>query len=122
MKENDKDGIILLVDDDELILKPLKTAFEMKGYNVITALCGNRAIKIFNERSEEIRCIVLDKRMSGLDGIQTMKELKKIDKNCVILMMSGCFSIEEEIELNEAAIKIFKKPFSILDMINSLEG
>lgn len=112
--------IILLIDDDELILNSLKVAFTIKGYNVITAPNGREGIKIFQKKSKIIDYIVLDKSMPSLDGTETLKKLKSIDKNCTVFMMSGYFTVEEEILLKKEGVnKLFNKPFSLYDMLDS---
>ena len=113
---------VLLIDDDELILSSMGMAFGINGYNVIAASDGEKAIKVFKEKSKEVDYIVLDKSMPRLDGIRTLKQLKNIDKDCVLFMMSGYFSMDEEAKLKEDGVeKIFNKPFSIHDMLLSIE-
>ena len=123
MNSDQEKGLILLVDDEDLILRSLEMAFKIAGYNVITASNGNKAIEIFKQKSKEIRNIILDKSMPDLDGVQTLKQLREIDNNCQVIMMSGYFSQQDEVTLKEdGVVKLFNKPFSIHDMVHSIES
>ena len=78
---------ILIVDDDDGIRKYLRRILEVHGYAVLEASDGNAAIERYVEREPDL--VVLDILMPGKDGIETLFELKKINKHIKIIIISG---------------------------------
>ncbi|MGA2026329.1 MAG: sigma-54 dependent transcriptional regulator [Syntrophobacteraceae bacterium] len=77
---------ILIVDDDKLLQKPLKQIFFDK-YDVSVAGSGEEALAIIRE--EPIDLILLDIRLPGIDGIETLKAIRERDKNILLIMMTA---------------------------------
>lgn len=76
---------ILLIDDDELVTGSLKLFLKSEGYNVTTARSGSEANKKVKEA--DFNLIISDVRMPGMDGIETIKNirnyLKGANKNTI---------------------------------------
>ena len=68
---------ILLVDDEEVILKVTREILESLGYQVLSANSGQEAISLFQEKYQEIDLVILDMIMPDLKGSQTYDGLKK---------------------------------------------
>jgi len=83
---------VLLVDDENRFRKALSSQLRHRGYNVIDTDSGEEAIKIVRHQNPEV--VVLDQKMPGMDGIQTLKELKKIRPEVQIIMHTGHGSTE----------------------------
>ena len=66
---------VLVVDDDERILRFLRVKLMSEGYEVITAMTGHGALTMLD--SHEPDMMVLDMRMPGKNGLEVLKELKK---------------------------------------------
>jgi PAS domain S-box-containing protein len=82
-------GTILLVDDEETVRSVGKRMLEMLGFEVLVAEDGQQAVKIFREKSASIACLLLDLTMPHLDGEQTFREIRRIQKDVRIIMCSG---------------------------------
>lgn len=78
---------ILVVDDEQIVCNMLKKFLTKKGYEVITVLSGEEAIKKVKE--ERPRVVLLDIRMPGMDGIETLKRIRKIDEKVGIIMITA---------------------------------
>ncbi|MCX5712837.1 MAG: response regulator, partial [Candidatus Omnitrophica bacterium] len=89
MREDDKKPIckILTVDDQMGIDSFFYEFFTVRNYEVFNALSGKEAIKIVQK--ERPRIILLDINMRGMDGIETLKKIREIDKECAIIMVTG---------------------------------
>ncbi|MCX7634134.1 MAG: sigma-54 dependent transcriptional regulator [Syntrophales bacterium] len=77
---------ILIVDDDELLQKPLKQILSGK-YETMVAASGEEALAVI--KKEKIDLILLDIRLPGIDGIETLKRIRENDKNIIIIMMTA---------------------------------
>lgn len=78
---------MLLVDDEPSILQVIGYMIKSWGYEVITATCGKEAISIVVAKNADI--VVLDYMMPELDGIDTLKEIRKIDTKIPAIMFSA---------------------------------
>jgi nitrogen-specific signal transduction histidine kinase/CheY-like chemotaxis protein len=92
MNMEDRTGegeLILVVDDEEDLRAMAKTIFENKGYRVLLAKDGETAIKAYREHADEIRLIILDIVMPGIDGVQIYQEFKAKGSGAKIILTSG---------------------------------
>jgi DNA-binding NtrC family response regulator len=77
---------ILIVDDDKLLQKPLKEILSGE-YEVSTVGSGEEALEIINNKPIDL--ILLDIRLPGIDGIETLKAIRERDKNILVIMMTA---------------------------------
>ena len=78
---------ILTVDDEMGIDSFFYEFFSARNYEVFNAQSGKEAIKIVEK--EHPRIILLDINMRGMDGIETLKKIRQIDKESAIIMVTG---------------------------------
>jgi CheY-like chemotaxis protein len=82
-------GKILIVDDEEIIREVCLTMLEVLGFESLTASGGREALQIFREQGENIKLVLLDNGMPGMDGVAVFKELRKIRQDVTVLLSSG---------------------------------
>jgi DNA-binding NtrC family response regulator len=100
---------ILVVDDEPHVCKVLRELFESKGYHVVEAYNGDEALAIHSEEKPDL--VLLDIRMPGKDGIETLKELKARDPEVGVIMVTGV--LEQEVAqqvIEEGAYDYITKP------------
>lgn len=117
-------GTILLVDDEELIRTTAKYQMEEMGYTVILANNGKQAVDIFKKRSHEVDLVISDMIMPEMNGSETFRKLKEIDKDCLVVISSGYAKDESLQDLKAEGLAGFiQKPFRINELnqlINSV--
>lgn len=106
---------ILVVDDRVGIRRLLQEVLQGAGYKVLTAAGGSEAMEI--TRENDVDMVLLDMKMSGMDGLETLTRLKKESPHLIILIMTAY----EELEvLKEAkrrgAAGYISKPFDIEEL------
>ena len=103
---------ILVVDDEENILETLRGILEDEGYKVVTVSSGEQAISSYPEVSPDL--VLMDVWMPGIDGIETLKALKNIDKDGCVIMISGHSNIDTAVHaLKLGAYDFLEKPLSL---------
>ncbi|MBL6972583.1 MAG: response regulator [Desulfobacterales bacterium] len=111
---------VLLVDDEEEFLETLLKRLTKRGLNILTAKSGQEALTIIKEKKIDVT--VLDVRMPGIDGVQTLREIKKLDPLMEVIMLTGHASIEVAIEGMElGAFDYLMKPADIDELFYKLQ-
>ena len=115
-----KDFNILVVDDQIGMLETFTDILEDKGFCVQTAEDGFSAIEKTRENSFDL--IFMDIQMPGINGVQTFRELKKINAQAAVVMMTA-YAVEDLIEeaISEGAYAVVYKPFDIEKIIDIIE-
>jgi DNA-binding NtrC family response regulator len=120
LKNSNGQTNILVVDDLSSMRLTLGGIVEDEGYSVMTAEDGYHAIEAVSKRHFDV--IFIDIKMPGIDGVQTFREIKKIDPDAAVVMMTA-YSVEELVTeaLEEGAYAIIYKPFDINMVIAIIE-
>jgi len=115
-------GLILLVEDDELIRNSVSRFLTECGYQVLEAENGSQAVQYFQQRQSEIRLTVLDMLMPSMSGDEAFQEIKGMDPQARILLTSG-FSQDPRVQslLDSGVDDFLQKPFSMLDLVGKLQ-
>lgn len=100
---------ILLVDDEEIILNALGRDLEHNGYVVSLASSGEEAISRLREKNYDL--VVTDLVMTGMDGLQVLKESKKVDPDIGVFILTGYGDMDSAIDaLRLGADDYLQKP------------
>jgi two-component system nitrogen regulation response regulator NtrX len=103
---------ILIVDDETSILKSLSGILSDEGFETITATNGYEALKTLESESPDL--VLLDIWMPGIDGIDTLKEIKKSYPTTPVIMITGHGTIETAVNATKiGAFDFIEKPLSI---------
>lgn len=86
LKKKETPKKILVVDDEPAIRNMLKKFLTKKGYKAIIASSGEEAIK--KVKKEKPHVVLLDIKMPGIDGVETLKKIKTLDKKTGIVMIT----------------------------------
>lgn len=82
-------GTILVVDDEQVVRDVVRRALANAGHDVIVASGGQEALNVFEERSDGIDCVLLDLTMPGMDGVETLAELRRMNDAVPVILCSG---------------------------------
>jgi UDP-3-O-acyl N-acetylglucosamine deacetylase len=103
---------VLIVDDEERVLKSIAGVLEDEGFRVATAKSGEEAIGIFQQEGPDVT--LLDIWMPGMDGIEVLKRLKWIAPDCQVIMISGHATISTAMTaVKLGAFDFIEKPLSL---------
>ncbi|MDX8412035.1 MAG: sigma-54 dependent transcriptional regulator [Mariprofundaceae bacterium] len=104
-------GRVLIIDDEQPIRESLKGLFEDEGYLTDFAASGEEAVARF--RKQPADCVFLDIWLPGIDGLETLSRLKRLDGDLPVVMMSGHASIDTAVRATRmGAFDFVEKPFS----------
>ena len=105
---------ILVIDDEEAIRKAFILALEDTAYQVDTAESGEKGIEMEKEANYDL--IFLDLKMPGMNGVETLRELRKMDKDVPIYIITAFYEefFEElkGVEKDGIDFEVLQKPFN----------
>lgn len=111
---------LMLVDDEERFLSTTQKLLTKKGVEVFTASSGMAALEILQVKT--IHVVILDVKMPGMDGIQTLMEIKKRFPLVEVIMLTGHATVESAVDgLKSGATDYLMKPTSLEDLIQKAE-
>jgi PAS domain S-box-containing protein len=114
-------GTILVVDDDEAILKMTRFMLENEGYKVLVAKNGAVALDIFRKDAGQIVAVLLDMTMPVMSGAETLKHLRGIRPDVPIALSSGFSELESLAHFPVKTVEAFvQKPYRAADLVENI--
>jgi CheY-like chemotaxis protein len=112
---------ILVVDDDATVRTMLDLGLRHHGFAVWLAAGGQDSLAVFERNARLIDVVLLDVRMPGMDGPQTLAALRQINAGVACFFISGEMGgYSPEALLSMGAAGLFLKPFSLSDVVETL--
>ena len=112
---------LLIVDDEADFVEMLSLRLEEAGEKVVPAYNGRESLEVLKKL--EIDVVILDIKMPGMDGIQTLKEIKKSFPLVEVIMLTGHATTETAVEgMKMGAFDYLLKPTDFHDLLEKLEN
>lgn len=112
---------VLLVDDEEDFVEMLSLRLKELGEKVIVAYSGQEGLDTLADTSVDV--VILDIKMPGMDGIETLREIKKQFPLVEVIMLTGHGSTETAVQgMKLGAFDYLLKPADFSDLSEKLEG
>jgi two-component system nitrogen regulation response regulator NtrX len=112
---------VLIVDDEPSILQSLSGLLSDEGFDVLTASNGYEALKLIDRESPDL--VLLDIWMPGIDGIETLQEIKKDNPFIQVIIITGHGTIETAVKATKSgAFDFIEKPLSIDKVIVAINN
>jgi DNA-binding NtrC family response regulator len=107
---------ILIVDDNEDLRFTLSNIIKSEGYNVIESGDGTKALKLIKSCNPAL--MLLDMRLPGADGMKVLEEVKKFDRNIIIIMLTAFGDVKGAVKaMRLGAFDYLTKPFDNEELI-----
>jgi len=115
------EGTVLVVDDEEGVRNVAAGLLGSMGFDVLTAGDGLQALDCYRECPVPIRAVLMDLTMPHLDGVETFRELRRLDPACRVVLTSGYNQQEASQEFIGKGLAAFvQKPFLRADLVRAL--
>ena len=111
---------IMLVDDEERFLQTMQKMILKKGYDAVTAVSGEECLEKLEK--ELVHVVILDVKMPGMDGVETLKKIKQRYPRMEVIMLTGHATAESAVAgMKSGATDYLQKPTSVEDLISKAE-
>ena len=112
---------VLVVEDEELMRSILRQLLDDEGYEVLTADSAENALDIFPNSNIDIT--ITDIKMSGIDGLELLDKIKRIDEQAIVIIMTAYSSVDSAIAaLRKGAFDYVTKPFVNEDLLQTVKN
>ena len=112
---------ILIVDDNELLCKNLLDILQFKGYEVNDVYDGFRGIEAVKHNKYDV--VLMDVKMPGINGIETLKIMRTIIPNMIFIMITAfADDVFYKEGLQNCDFKVVQKPINMDKLLAVLEG
>ena len=112
---------VLVVEDEELMRSILRQLLEDEGYKVFTATSAETALEIFP--TADIAVTLTDIKMAGMDGLELLDQIKAIDADALVIIMTAYSSVDSAIAaLRKGAYDYITKPFVNEDLLQTVKN
>lgn len=105
---------ILIVDDEELLVKGIRFNLQNEGYDVITGCDGTEAVKLAAD--PEVGLIVLDVMMPVMDGLEACRRIREFSDVPIIMLTAKTEDMDKLLGFEHGADDYLTKPFNILEL------
>jgi DNA-binding NtrC family response regulator len=108
---------ILVVEDDVDLIGIYKEILELHEYDVQTALNGKEGVEKFKQTKPSL--VIMDGDMPVLDGYEAFKQIKEIDKDANVIIVTGFseFELKSKEAIKQGLIKVMSKPLGVDELI-----
>ena len=121
MNRNTVAGKILIVDDERDFVTALAKRLRAHGWEADTADGGKEALE--KVAASDFTAIILDLKMPGLDGIETLKRLKQINPDLQIILLTGHGSIRDGVDaMKHGALDFLEKPADFTGLLEKINA
>jgi DNA-binding NtrC family response regulator len=111
---------VLLVDDEKDFVETLAKRLRTRDFTVDYSLSGDEAIKWLEKNQADV--VVLDVRMPGIDGVEALREIKRMRPLIEVIMLTGHATVETAIEgMKLGAYDYLMKPTDMNDLVDKIK-
>ena len=109
--------IILVVEDDADLVGIYREILELHEYNVQVAFDGQEGVEKFKQTNPSL--VIMDGDMPILDGYEAFKQIKEIDKNANVVIVTGFSEFEPKSQeaIKRGLIKVISKPLGVDELL-----
>jgi DNA-binding NtrC family response regulator len=107
---------ILIVEDDEIFLRPLQRTLEVEGYEVAVVQSGEEAVELL--KGDDVDLVLTDKRLPGIDGVDLVRRMKADHPDLAVVVMTAYGTIGSAVEaMRLGAEDYLVKPFDAAEVL-----
>jgi CheY-like chemotaxis protein len=116
-------GVVLVVDDEQMVRSLAKNALERHGFTVLLAENGARGLDVFQQERERIQCVVLDLTMPVMNGEEALARMKAV-RPCIPVLLSSGFNEAEAVRRFEGKglAGFLQKPYKAAGLVEKVRA
>jgi two-component system cell cycle sensor histidine kinase/response regulator CckA len=118
-----KAGLVLVIDDEDLVCNAMKSILERRGFAVAVANDGVAGVQRFRDNPAEIALVILDLTMPKQSGEETLRQLRAIRQDIPVILSSGYSEVEATRRfVGKGLASFLQKPFTMVQLLGAVEA
>jgi len=111
---------VLIIDDDEVLLRLLIITFTEEGYDVLSTADGPQGVILYKEHRPGV--VLLDLGLPSMSGIEVLKEIKEFDNKAKVIVVTGYGSVESAVlAIQYGAADYVEKPVEVEILLKKMK-
>jgi len=111
------------VDDEEALCQLIRDVLTRRGYRVLTATSGPDGVRLFREQADQVRLVILDMVMPGMDGRAVFEALREVDPEVRVLVSSGYMDEATAASILRRGVAGFlRKPYTLRELVEAVQA
>jgi two-component system cell cycle sensor histidine kinase/response regulator CckA len=116
-------GTILIVEDEQLMLRLVEKVLLQHGYQVLVASDGEEAIEVYRRHKLEIDVVLLDVGLPKLTGWDVLLKMKEENSDVRVVIATGFLEPKMKTEMSRVTVKHFvDKPYMLDEVVETLQS
>ena len=112
-----REGVVLLVDDEESLRAVARRMLERAGFRVLEAATGEEAVALRGRHAGTIDLVVLDLTMPGMSGVDALREIRAADPDVAVIVASGYDARDSVVHLRAPGVHFLPKPYGVQQLL-----
>ena len=113
---------LLIVEDEEILLRSIERMLLSKGYRISTAPGGEEALELLERSANEVDIVLSDFHMRGMDGLKLLEEIRRKHGSMPVILMTGSADKELLIKaIRNRCTGFIEKPFAPDELIDEID-
>jgi DNA-binding response OmpR family regulator len=122
-KQRARRGTILVVEDEEALVRLLNKLLPRQGYRVLAAMDGEQGLAVYQDHKSEIDIVLLDLGLPRMTGMDVIPKLREQNPDVNIVIATGYLEPEVKTELLRAGVKEYiHKPYLLNEVLEKLDA
>jgi CheY-like chemotaxis protein len=116
-------GLVLVVDDEEIVLEITQATLERYGYTILTAANGELGVQAVRDHKDELALVILDSTMPVMGGEEALRHIKALAPKLPVILSSGYDSSKAISRSGEKGLAGFiHKPFMLTNLLETVKS
>ena len=112
---------VFLIDDERIFVESLTKVLKKRGMEVQAAFDGPSALKQLSVEEPDV--VVLDLRMPGMDGLAVLKEIRAMDSQTPVILLTGHLDIDRVVQVMDKGVAlVLLKPCPVETLVSAIEN
>lgn len=112
---------ILVIEDESGVREIVRRLLEVRGYRTLAAADGSEGLAIYRQHSDQVRLVLTDMRMPGVQGTELIRELRIVNPDVRIVAMSGVLGENDQITEEPGRLTFLPKPMTLDELMGAVQ-
>lgn len=117
------ESMVLVIDDEYFVRDAVLDILAFSGYHALGAAGGIEGLRLLEEHGPHIRAVLLDMKMPGMNGLETLRRIRQLAPNVYVILCSGVDDRDPALRSGgDPALAFLQKPYSLEELMTQIHA